>query len=532
MVAPELTDERLRPFEAVTDARLAGLQLDELLVELLDRVRELLEVDTAVVLLLDASKQFLVATAARGIEAEVRQGVRVPVGKGFAGRVAARRRPMVVDDVSTSVVLNPLIKAAGLRSLLGVPLITGGAAVGVLHVGTRRLRRFTDDDMSLLQMVGDRIALAVRASTSSADRAAATALQRSLWPSGLPDIPGLEFAARYVPAGVGEVGGDWYDVLVMPSGSTWVVIGDVAGRGLPAAVAMGRLRSALRAYTMESPGPADLLRRLDLHLRQFDPDVMATVLCALVSPDCARIQLCSAGHPAPVVSAGVEIPAAFIELSADLPLGVNPARPRHSTAMAFPPGAAVCLYTDGLVERRNTRIEDGMERVRRSVFAGSPDSVCAAVMADLVGDGPVDDDVAMLVVRRQSAGEMGPLDVRMPAVPGSLFPIRNATRRWLADLGVSSGTSSDLVLAIGEAVANVVEHAYGPRGGEVFVHLAVSRGDVLAMVRDTGRWRAPRGRFKGRGAKLMSGLSDSVHTEHSDTGTKVVIRKRIVRDRR
>ncbi|HTK67529.1 MAG TPA: SpoIIE family protein phosphatase [Pseudonocardia sp.] len=529
MVTSELLDERLRPFEAVTDARLVGLDLDDLLGHLLDQVRDLLGVDSAVVLLLDGAKQFLVATAARGIEGEVHQGVRVPVGKGFAGRVAARKRPMVVDDVSRSVVLNPLIKAAGLHSLLGVPLAAGGTVVGVLHVGMRSLRHFTDEDVSLLQMVGDRIALAVRASTSSADRAAAAALQRSLWPSGLPMIPGLEFSARYVPAGVGEVGGDWYDVLAMPSGWTWVVIGDVAGRGLPAAVAMGRLRSALRAYTMEGPGPADILRRLDLHLRQFDPDVMATVLCALVSPDCARIQLSSAGHPAPVVSASVEIPAAFIELDADLPLGVNPARPRHTTRMVFPPGAALCLYTDGLVERRATRIEDGMERVRRSVFAGAPESVCAAVMADLVGDSPVEDDVAMLVMRRQTAGEMGPLDVRVPAVPASVLTIRNATRRWLGELGVSSETSSDLIVAIGEAVTNVIEHAYGPRGGDVYVHLAVSRGEVVAMVRDTGRWRPPRGRSRGRGAMLMQGLADGVHTERTDTGTKVVIRKKIIR---
>lgn len=197
--------------------------------------------------------------------------------------------------------------------------------------------------------------------------------------------------------------------------------------------------------------------------------------------------------------------------------------------MVFPPGAALCLYTDGLVERRATRIEDGMERVRRSVFAGAPESVCAAVMADLVGDSPVEDDVAMLVMRRQTAGEMGPLDVRVPAVPASVLTIRNATRRWLGELGVSSETSSDLIVAIGEAVTNVIEHAYGPRGGDVYVHLAVSRGEVVAMVRDTGRWRPPRGRSRGRGAMLMQGLADGVHTERTDTGTKVVIRKKIIR---
>src|SRR5919204_1006619 len=114
-------DERLRRIESVTDAALARLDVEDLLVELLDRVRELLTVDTAAVLLLDFASQQLVATAARGIEEEVRQGVRIPLGKGFAGRIAAEKRPVIVQRVDHTRVLNPILLERGIQSLLGVP---------------------------------------------------------------------------------------------------------------------------------------------------------------------------------------------------------------------------------------------------------------------------------------------------------------------------------------------------------------------------------------------------------------------------
>ncbi|HEY0807396.1 MAG TPA: GAF domain-containing protein, partial [Pseudonocardiaceae bacterium] len=221
--------DRLRRIEAVTDSALAELNTEKLLGELLLRVRELLGVDTATVLLLDASARQLVATAAVGIEQEVRQGVRIPVGRGFAGRVAAERQPVIVDHVDDSTVVNPLLWERGLRVMLGVPLLAEGSLIGVLHVGSVTQQRFTDDDIHLLQMVADRIALAVRTQVSMVERAAAAALQRSLLPSVLPSLPGLEFAARYVPGSDTGVAGDWYDVFTLPGDRVGVVMGDVVG---------------------------------------------------------------------------------------------------------------------------------------------------------------------------------------------------------------------------------------------------------------------------------------------------------------
>jgi signal transduction histidine kinase len=153
--------ERLERIQAVTDAALAHLGLEQLLQELLARIRDILQADTAVILLLDESGEELVARAAAGLEEEVERGVRIPVGGGFAGRVAAERRAIVLDDVDRADVLNPILREKGVKSLMGVPLIAGEAVIGVLHVGALTHRLFGDDDVDLLQLVATRAALAI-----------------------------------------------------------------------------------------------------------------------------------------------------------------------------------------------------------------------------------------------------------------------------------------------------------------------------------------------------------------------------------
>src|SRR4051812_3455184 len=153
--------ERLRRLQVITDAALAHLELAALLDTLLLRTRDVLEVDTCAVLLLDPGANELVARAAVGIEEEVEQGVRIPVGRGFAGRVAADRRPVILDDVDHADVLNPLLREKGIKSMLGVPLVVGNETLGVLHVATLVPRAFGDEDVDLLQLVGDRAAIAI-----------------------------------------------------------------------------------------------------------------------------------------------------------------------------------------------------------------------------------------------------------------------------------------------------------------------------------------------------------------------------------
>jgi sigma-B regulation protein RsbU (phosphoserine phosphatase) len=391
--------ERLRWLEVVTDAELAQLTVDELLDELMDRVRELMAVDTAAVLLLDPSEQFLIATVARGIEEEVHQGVRIPLGRGFAGRIAEGRHWVAIEQVDHSNVLNPILREKGIVSLLGVPLMAGGAVLGVLHVGTLTGRRFTEQDAALLQMVADRAALATQFRMSQAERTAAAVMQRNLLPARLPEVPGLEFASRYVPGGGGDVGGDWYDVFTLPSGTECLVVGDVVGHGLAAAQSMSQIRSVLRSITLHSEDPSQVLTRLDEHVRYFQPGTMATVLCGLLAPGTDVLRMSSAGHPPPIL-APTRGAATTLPIPADLPLGVDPARPRHCTDVQLPPGSVLCLYSDGLVERRNAVIDDNIEKLRETVTAQAPESVCVDVMRRLVASATPEDDVAVLVVRR------------------------------------------------------------------------------------------------------------------------------------
>ena len=404
-----LAADRLRDIESLTDAALSRLDEYALLSALVERVKEVLRADTAAVLLLDQSARQLIATAASGIEEEVRQGVRIPLGTGFAGRVAASREPVNLTRVDHTTVRNPLLVDRGIRSLLGVPLLVGGRVIGVLHVGSLSGRPFEQQDVELLQLAADRAALAMHSLMSQDDALAAVALQRSLLPTALPAVPGLGLAARYV-AGSGAVGGDWYDVFVLPDGKLGVVVGDVAGSGLEAAVIMGRMRSALRAYVLETPDPATALRMLDRKIQYFEPNAMATVLYGLYTPGTGDFTVSSAGHLPPVLAApGGQ--AGLLPLRPDPPIGTAEDLQRRSASFFIPPGALLCCFTDGLVERRGQVLDQGMDTLAATLgklVAAVPgattepvaEDACAEIMRALVGSTAAQDDIAVLVLSR------------------------------------------------------------------------------------------------------------------------------------
>lgn len=389
-------DAQLARVLAVTDEALAHLELEELLDEMLQRVRGLLAVDTATVLLLEPESQQLVATAAKGLEEEVRQGSRVPVGQGFAGTVAAQRRPVILDHVDSTTVVNPLLVKKHLRSMLGVPLLAAGEVLGVVHVGTFRQREFHDSDVKILQLVADRLALATRSRLTHGERAAVRVLRQSLLPARLPDLPGLEFATRYVPGEHG-IGGDWYDVFRLPSRAIVIAIGDVTGHGVAAAVVMGRLRSALRAYALESDNPAEVLSKLDRKVHHFEIGNLATVLYAVLDPSLRTLRLSSAGHlgPARRVPGGH---TTLLDVPLGPPVGAVPAK-RRSEVLEVVPGTLFCFFSDGLVERRHVPIDDQLELLRASITTTDPDKACVAVMESLVRDQTLEDDLTLLTMR-------------------------------------------------------------------------------------------------------------------------------------
>ncbi len=526
-VEPNNAADRLRRIEAVTDTALVQLSVEQLLHELVDRVRDVLEADTATALLLDASGQQLVATASSGLEEEVWQNVRIRVGDGFAGRIAADLKPSRVSQVDHDTVVNPVLWEKGLRSLLGVPLIAQGEPLGVLHVGALDDRAFDDEDVRLLQLAADRVALAARSRLTNSDRAAASAVQRSLVPAQLPDVTGFELAARYAPGRGSDISGDWYDAFGLPSGRLFLVAGDVVGRGLSAAMVMSRIRTTVRAYALENDDPAEVLTRLDRNIRHFEPDAMATLACAIWDSSHNQVHLSLAGHLAPVVSR-VNRDSTLVEAAVDPPVGVGSAtQARHTTTIDMSGGAVLVLYTDGLVERRAQPLEDGLRALSDVVYPGPPEAVCTEIMNTLVGDTATEDDLALLAARRQNTDDLRTLTFSVDAVPEALADIRTELRRWLPEAGAGEDDVTDLLVAVGEAAANVIEHAYGPGGGTLSLHLETHGDDLDIIVSDTGSWRPPRGTHRGRGTELMRSLCDDVQVENGPQGTSVLLRKRL-----
>lgn len=396
-------EERLRRFESLTELSVSQLPMEELLDELLRRLRTLFAVDTSAVLLLEGS-EFLVPIAACGIEEEVRQGVRIPIGRGFAGHVAAVGEPVVLTEVSSATVYNEILIRKGIQTLLGVPLFDGETVIGVLHIGALSERTFDEGDIAMLRFAADRVAAAITSRRADIDRAAAAALQQSLAPRQLPSLPGYQFAARYVPGSKYGVSGDWYDVFALPGGEFGIVIGDVMGHGLRAATIMGRIKSALRAYALDHADPAVVVHHLDRKLQHFEPGHICTLVYAVLDPATGLIRFTSAGH-LPVAIVSPAAPPRLVGQKVGLPLGVDLTVARTTNLLTLEQDGLLCLFTDGLIDQRRTDLDDALAAIAdilgnvRSTI-NRADSACAALMARMVGEKEVQDDVTILTAAR------------------------------------------------------------------------------------------------------------------------------------
>ncbi len=525
----EEASRQLEQMLSVTDASLGYLSLEEMLSELLERVRDGLHADTAAILLLDEDRGVLVARAARGLEEEVRQGVQVPLARGFAGRVAAGRHPIVIEDLSKADVVNPILRQKGIRSMLGVPVHAEGRVIGVMHVGALQRRLFDDEDIALLQLAADRAALAIDSARLTEQRAVTEIMQRALLPDELPSIPGLRFSAKYLPGGSGvKMGGDWYDVFQLPSGRLAFVIGDVVGRGVLAASVMAEIRAALRAYLTEGHPLPDVVRLLNELLAGMGRHRSATVALLELDFESGSLEAVSAGHLPPlVVGPGGEL--TFLELAQGLPLGIRRGGDYSSRRYSFEVGSTLVLYTDGLVERRGESIDEGLDRLRaaaRRATDSDESSFADRVYRDLLVEAAgLEDDIALLVIESLP---MGPrLEITLEAQPGVLAGLRRTLGRWLMSEGVGENELFNITLAASEAAANSVEHAYGAREATFRVACVHEDGEVRITVSDDGRWRAARPYGRGRGLAIMRALVDDAQIERLSGGTRVTLVKRL-----
>jgi len=520
-----VSSDRRDDLLSLADSSLAYMSLEDMLSELLDRIRDGLEVDTAALLLMDEDRGVLVARAAKGLEEEVRQGVQVPLARGFAGRVAAEHKPLIID-LDHYQVWNPILRQKGIRSMLGVPVHVQDRVIGVMHIGTLVHREFDEDDVTLLQLAADRVALAIDNARIAEQRAVTAIMQRSLLPDDLPEIPGMRLSAKYLPAGSGvKIGGDWYDVFQLTNGRLAFVIGDVVGRGVLAASVMAEIRPALRAYLFQGHGLAKVLSMLNELLATMGRQRGATLAIVAVDPEAEELETVTAGHLPPLLI-DPDGHARLLEQTPGLPVGVGRGDDYEAVRHPFPTGSRLLLYTDGLIERREEPIDSGFQRLTAAAQAAArlDDSPLAdGVYRALLDETPLEDDVALLAIETLPLGST--LEMTLPAQAHVLAGMRKTLGRWLDASGADENELFDLTLAISEAATNAIEHAYGAREASFTVCCERDGRQVTATVRDSGRWRTAQPPGGGRGLEIMRALVDSVNVNSDDEGTVVTMTK-------
>ena len=409
------------------------------------------------------------------------------------------------------------------HSLYGLPLRTEtGRPAGSMTLLLPDDRPLEAAEESLLLAHAEHASRALdRARRQEREHDVAVALQRSLLPDALPAIDGLDFAGRYNAGGVGlAVGGDWYDAVRRPDGMLHLTVGDVAGRGIPAAVLMGQLRNAFRALAYDHTSPGEIARRLT---RLVPLDGMATAVFLSIDPFTGEVAYASTGHP-PSLLLDVETDTVTrLDQANAPPLGWAAAEEIREAHFTLPVNGAMLAYTDGLVERRGVSIDDGIDRVAELLRDGS--ELPAAEAADRLLDYLViplsaTDDIALLLVRHIGVPSL--VEIEIPADPTLMHSVRARLRTWLARRGFGQEQQTDAVLAVSEACNNAIEHGYAGRGGTIKLRFE-HRSDLLTFtIEDEGVWRAPElDPTRGRGTLIMKATMDRTTIAHNGSGTRV-----------
>ncbi|SCL33624.1 Histidine kinase-like ATPase domain-containing protein [Micromonospora pallida] len=401
---------------------------------------------------------------------------------------------------------------------------TTGEALGELRIWRRTGARDDAEEAALTELarlIGVRLE---NARLYEAEHRIATTLQHSLLPRSLPQVPGAVVASRYLPGSADvEVGGDWYDVIEVDD-ELVLVIGDVVGKGVHAAAAMGQLRNGLRAYVLEGFDPGESLTRLNRLVGSVERRSSATVVCLCFNPHTGRLRYASAGHPPPLLIGGGDV--AFLhDRALGPPVGAIPDTSYGTEVASLDPGSRLLLYTDGLVEDRHLGIDVGLDQLRSDVagFDGHVADLVDAVVERVV-ERPRRDDVAVLALE---ATEQDRFIMRLPADPTRLSVLRKRVEDFLVAHDVGETDLFDLTVAVSEAAANAIEHPVAPAEPVISVEMTIEDRTVVVTVRDSGQWRESSGsEFRGRGLSLIRALGD-LAVSRTATGTEVTLRRRL-----
>jgi serine phosphatase RsbU (regulator of sigma subunit)/anti-sigma regulatory factor (Ser/Thr protein kinase)/transcriptional regulator with GAF, ATPase, and Fis domain len=401
----------------------------------------------------------------------------------------------------------------------------------VVWINLSGQRPFTLEDQTLLTMQAGRLGQALhRVHQVDQQRETALALQHAiLGPAYLPQ----GFAVRYEAASRPlQVGGDWYDVVDLEDGRIGLVVGDCVGHGLAAATVMGQLRSACRALLLERPSPRVALAGLDRFAARLPGARCTTAVCAVLNSETGELVYSSAGHP-PAIVMHADGTIEILEDGRTIPVGVRPDRNRPEARVVLPARSVLLLYTDGLVERRRTGLDDGIDRVCELLREGRDselEHLASQIMHRLAPEEGYQDDVALLVYRHP-----GPLQLDFPADVDRLAGVRTVLRNWLIQAELNPDQIHDVLIAAGEAVSNSIEHGHRERpDGVIRLRATISADLVRLAIVDSGSWKEPQPaaqRHRGRGIKLMQALMQDVTIDpenNENNGTSVHLTARII----
>lgn len=403
------------------------------------------------------------------------------------------------------------------------PLLAGRRYFGEFCCETFTSGGFNDAIRQAASLLALQLAAVISAQAAALrEHRIADRFQRALLPDTLPAVPGAQFHAAYRPASdEADVGGDWYDAFPLADGRIAISVGDVAGHGVDAAVIMGEVRQAIRtAAVAGSETPAAVLEYVNgvMHLRESIG--MVTAIFAVYDAATSTLSYASAGHPPPilVLSQGVAR-----QLPTDgLPLGCTPRVDSMTWTFTVPQGARAVFYTDGLVENERDLI-GGEQRLLEAIDAiGDADNPAAAVQERVFGTKGNRDDAAVLTLTRYA-----PVSRYVFSALPIVAPLtRGIVSRALQPLGLSHDRRFGILVAVGEAVANAIEHAYrGVPIGVISLRLERSPGQLVITVEDFGRWRpfVPH-EARGRGIELMHAFMDGVQIRSSRDSTIIILR--------
>jgi PAS domain S-box-containing protein len=425
---------------------------------------------------------------------------------------ARRQLPLTVQPIESP-------EAPGQSSGV-VAVLTGGGGVA-LWLELRVPRRLSSEDRLLITVLVGHLGLAIQhVRQFEAARETSLTLQHAmLAPAKLP--PG--FAVRYEPAVPPlEIGGDWYDVLRIGDHRIGIIVGDCVGRGLSAAAVMGQLRASARALLLTGAEPARLLEELDA-VAELIPDAFCTtVFLAVLDTESGEFSYSCAGH-LPAILAAPGKAHTLISDARSVPLAVQRKASRPQAAVTLAPGSTLMLYTDGLVERRDVTLDDGIAHLGKTVAGAmnqTVDDIADAVLTELVPPDGYDDDIAIVVYRRPYA----PLAIHRVVNADQLGELRHELAEWLNTAGVFEQRVADIVLAVNEAVANSIEHGYQDRKlGKIRIKGENDGARVRVKITDKGSWKpvsADSG-ARGRGLLLIRAVSDWLEMDCTPKGTTV-----------